>query len=566
MEDENSLTKVQNVAEDSWAIRTEFARRVASDEFIPVPQPPGVPGRAFTTRETLALERDTMAIMRAGRAACPALVSGVTRHEVERAHPQLNEAQSAVVQQVLANRDRVVALEGVAGSGKTTTLTAIRAAAERDGYRVDGLAPTSRAAHRLADAGIPSQTLQRHLVRPADPEDRTPRLYVIDESSLASTTQMHDLLHGLRTDDRVLLVGDTRQHHAVEAGRPYHQLQEAGVQTVRLDAIVRQQDPALKETVEHLARGDIRTAVEQLQAQGRVHEFTTRDARLGAIAEAFVRDPRDTLVVAPDHRSRRDVNDRIHALLQRAGQVSTTEHHVRVLEARQDVTGADRQWAEQYARGDVVRYSTGSRTLGLGAGEYARIAQIDAATNRVTVMRENGESRSYDPRRLHGVTLYREAERTFAVGDRVQFTAPYRERHVANRELGTLDHIDATGRVRVRLESGRHVAFSLQEHPHLDYGYAVTSHSGQGQTANRVLIDVDSATLGPQLVNRRLAYVAVSRGRYDAQIYTNDASELPQALSRDIVHRSAIEPDAPAASRSPHQGHVRSPGQGLDIG
>jgi conjugative relaxase-like TrwC/TraI family protein len=548
------------------AIRTEFGQRVAGDEFIAVPQPLGVPGRAFTTQDTLALERDTIATMRAGRAAYPALVSGVTRHEVERAHAHLSEAQHAAVEQILASRDRVVALEGVAGAGKTTTLTAIRAAAERDGYRVEGLAPTSRAAHRLADTGIPSRTLQRHLLQSTDASDRTPRLYVVDESSLASTTQMHDLLHRLRSEDRVLLVGDTRQHHAVEAGRPYHQLQEAGVQTVRLDAIVRQQDPALRQAVEHLAHGDIPAAVDQLRQQGRVHEFTTRDERLGAIAQTFAQDPHDTLVVAPDHRSRRDLNDRIHALLQRDGLVSTHEHRVCVLEARQDVTGADRQWAEQYARGDVVRYTTGSRTVRLCAGEYARIAQIDAPNNRVTVVNANGESRSYDPRRLQGVTIFREAERAFAAGDRVQFTAPFRERHVANRELGTLERIDATGRVRVRLESGRRVAFSLDAYRHLDHGYAVTSHSSQGQTANRVLIDVDTATLGPQLVNRRLAYVAVSRGRYDAQIFTNDVSDLPQALSRDISHRSAIEPGVPTAARSQDTGTAPSPSQRLDVG
>lgn len=547
------------------AIRVEFAQRVATNDFIPVPQPPGVPGRAFTTPDTLALERDMIATMRDGRAAAPPLASGVTRHEIERAHAHLSEAQRTVVEQILASRDRVIALEGVAGAGKTTMLAAVRAAAERDGYRVEGLAPTSRAAHRLADAGIPSRTLQHHLVQPADPGNCAARLSVVDESSLASTRQMHDFLHRLGSDDRVLLVGDTRQHQAVEAGRPFHQLQEAGVQTVRLDAIVRQQDPALKAAVEQLARGEIRTAVDLLRQQGRVHEFTTRDERLGAIAQAFAQDPHDTLVVAPDHRSRRALNDRIHVLLQRAGQVNANEHRVRVLEARQEVTGADRQWAEQYARGDVVRYTIGSRTLGLRAGEYARIAQIDAPNNRVTVMKDNGESRSYDPRRLQGVTVFRETERAFAAGDRVQFTTPFRERHVANRELGTLEHVDPMGHVRVRLESGRRVAFRLNEYPHLDYGYAVTSHSSQGQTANRVLIDVDTATLGPQLVNRRLAYVAVSRGRYDAQIYTNDVAALPHALSRDISHRSAIEPGGSTA-RPQHTEHTLSTGARLDVG
>jgi conjugative relaxase-like TrwC/TraI family protein len=547
------------------AIRTEFEQRVATDEFVRVPASPGMPSRTFTTRDLLTLERETIAAMRAGRTAYPALVSGVTRHDIERTHPHLSEAQCHVVEQILASRDRVVALEGVAGGGKTTTLTAIRTAAERDGYRVEGLAPTSRAAHRLADAGIPAQTVQRHLLQLTDPGDRTPKLYVVDESSLASTRQMHDVLQRLRSDDRVLLVGDTRQHHAVEAGRPYHQLQEAGVQTVRLDTIVRQQDPALKEAVESLARGDIRTAVEQLREQGRVHEFTTRADRLGAIAHAFVQEPDATLVVAPDHRSRRDLNDRIHALLQQAGRVSPDEHRMRVLEPRQEVTGADRQWAEQYAHGNVVRYTTGSRTLRIRAGEYARIAHIDAAKNRVTVVRGNGDSLTYDPGRLQGVTIYRPSERALATGDRVQFTAPFRERQVANRELGTLEHLDASGRARVRLESGRRVTFSLETYTHLDYGYAVTSHSSQGQTADRVLIDVDTATLGPQLVNRRLAYVAVSRGRHDAQIYTNDASQLSEALSRDIAHRSAIERERSLAFSGENQNIERSGRYRLEV-
>jgi ATP-dependent exoDNAse (exonuclease V) alpha subunit len=64
-------------------------------------------------------------------------------------------------------------------------------------------------------------------------------------------------------------------------------------------------------------------------------------------------------------------------------------------------------------------------------------------------------------------------------------------------------------------------------HPHLDHRHAVTSHSSQGQTADRVLIHMDTTQGGQKLVNRRLAYVAVSRGRYDAQIYTNDKTIKP---------------------------------------
>ena len=247
--------------------------------------------------------------MQAGRGAYQTLVSGVTRHEIERAHGHLSEAQRAVVEQILASRDRVVALEGVAGAGKTTTLTAIRDAAEREGYRVEGLAPTSRAAHRLADAGITRTRCSA--ISSSRPTRRIGAAALCGRRmSLASTRQMHDLLHRLRTEDRVLLV-ETRASTTPSRPRPYHQLQKAGVETVRLDAIVRQQDPALKHAVEHLARGEIRAAVDELRQQGRVHEFTTRDERLGAIAQVFAQDPHDTLVVAPDHRSRRDLNDRI---------------------------------------------------------------------------------------------------------------------------------------------------------------------------------------------------------------------------------------------------------------
>jgi ATP-dependent exoDNAse (exonuclease V) alpha subunit len=392
----------------------------------------------------------------------------------------------------------------------------------------------------LSEAGLASSTLQRHFARGEPASEGAPHLYVLDESSLASTKQINDFLHRLQAQDRALLVGDVRQHQAVEAGTPYQLLQEVGIRVARLDAIVRQHDPALRRVVESLSHGEVHDAIRQLDTQGRVHEITGREDRLAAIAHAYAQYPEGTVVVSPDNRSRTEINQLIHRVMQTAGQVDHHEHRVRVLVTRQEITGADRQWAPQYARGDVVRYTTGSRALAVGAGEYARVEQVHAQENRLTVTRAHGEPVTYDPRRLHGVTLYREAERAFAHGDRVQFTARYRERQVANRELGTIEAIEANGRLRVRLDSGRRIAFSVDAYPHLDHGYAVTSHSSQGLTADRVLVHVDTEQ-GDTLVNRRLAYVAVSRGRYDAQLYTNDKAQLVEALSRDVSHRSAME-------------------------
>ncbi|HEY3159833.1 MAG TPA: AAA family ATPase [Vicinamibacterales bacterium] len=469
-----------------------------------------------------------------------------TREAIARDYDHLNENQRAAVQEILANRDQVMALEGAAGTGKTTALAAVREAAERDGYEVEGFAPTSRAAHKLSEAGIESSTLQRHLARreSESPTADQKRLYVLDESSLASTSQMHTFLERLGPEDRVLLVGDVRQHEAVDAGRPYHQLQEAGIHTARLGEIVRQHDPELKAVVEQLSSGDVQGAMERLDHQGRVHEIGPREERLAAIANEYVKDPHSTLVVSQDNRSRQDLNDVIHRAMQHEGHVDREEHRTSVLQPRQEITGVDRQCAERYGDGDVVRYSRGSKALGIEAGDYARVESVDSKTNQVTVRTDDDRTLSYDPRRLQGVTLYQEADRAFARGDRVQMTAPDRERGVPNRELGTVDRVDTQGRMDVRWDSGRTSSFEPGERRHLDHGYAVTSHSSQGQTAGRVLVYVETERASEKLVNQRLAYVAFHVGSttLGSIRMTRSSSHGCSTATWRIVRRSSTSP------------------------
>jgi ATP-dependent exoDNAse (exonuclease V) alpha subunit len=524
-------------------IKAEFERRVAAHELIEVERRPGLAGRAFTTGEMQGYEREIVERMRAGQGNREVLADGQVRQQVAANHPHLSVSQHRAVEDVLENRDRMMALEGVAGGGKTTSLAAIREAAVSAGYEVKGLAPTSGAAKKLGESGMETETLQRHLTRGDRADDGQKRLYVVDESSMASTKQMHTLVERLKENDRVLFVGDVRQHEAVEAGRPYAQLQEAGMRTARLDEIIRQKDPALKVAVEQLARGEVKEAIANLDNQGRVHEIVDRSARIRAIAREYVRQPENTLVVSPDNESRREINQHIHRAMQGAGRVAGVEHPVRVLNARQELTGADRQWAQNYEAGDIVRYAKSSKAHGFEAGEYARVARVDSAANTVTVERKNGEQVSYDPRRQQGVTVYREAEHSFSEGDRVQLTAPYHAQKLASRELATVEKIDGDGNLKLRVDSGREVEFNVKQHPHLDYGYAVTSHSSQGQTADRVLVHVDSEQAHSQLLNSRMAYVSVSRAQFDVQMYTNDAGTLGHALSQDVSHTSAIQPE-----------------------
>jgi conjugative relaxase-like TrwC/TraI family protein len=544
-------------------IRAEFEHRAADGNLIEVKRGIERAGREYTTGEMQGYERGLIELMKQGQGTRRVLADGNIREQTMQGHSHLSVSQRNAVESVLTSRDQMMALEGLAGAGKTTSLAAIRQAAERAGYQVEGLAPTSRAAQKLAEAGIDTQTLQRHLARGEQPDGQR-RLYVIDESSMASTQQMHSFVERLKGHDRVLFVGDTRQHEAVDAGRPYGQLQEAGLRTAHLDQIIRQKDPALKEAVEQLARGEVRAAIGNLKQQGRVLEIKDREDRIGEIAREYVRSPDRTLVISPDNESRREINQHIHRAMQAENKVSSEEHWVHVLYARQDLTGADRQHAQNYAKGDVVRYSKGSKTLGIQVGEYARVTVTNRETNTVTVKRLRGEELSYDPRRLQGVTIYRDSDRTFAQGDRVQLTAPYHPEKLANRELATVEQIDKNGNLKLKMDSGREVEFNAKQNPHIDYGYAVTSHSSQGQTADRILIHVDSSQAHAELLNSRMAYVSVSRAQFDVKIYTNDAKTLEQVLSRNVTKASALEEES--TSRTQDVGErVRSPAVNVEI-
>jgi ATP-dependent exoDNAse (exonuclease V) alpha subunit len=576
--DERSLIRDalrRSIGESTFReVQQNLEQRKRSGEFIEVGRGRAAgAGRMLTTREMIENERDNIRQMKAGQASYEPLVSDETRRELSGKFGHLSNSQRRAVEEILTSRDQIVALEGVAGAGKTTSLGAIRKAAERQGYQVEGLAPTSRAAQQLEEAGIQSSTLQGYLSRSyRDDGDR--HLYIVDESSLASTRQVNEFLRRLEEYDRVIFVGDTRQHQGVEAGRPFQQLQEAGMQTAHLDDIIRQKDPALKQAVEQLAHGQVREAIDNLRQQGRVHEITGRDERLEAIAKAYAEEPDKTLVVSPDNRSRQEINARIHRELQSRGRVENQEHRVTVLVPRQEMTGADRQWAAQYQPGEIVRYTRGSNAVGVHSGEYVHVTGINRERNLLTVERETGQKLTYDPHRLHGVSVYQEVERDFAAGDRVQFTAPYREERIANRQLGTVDRMDAEGNLHVRLDSGQRVQFNIREHPHVDYGYAVTSHSSQGATADRVLVHVDTEPAHNQLINSRLAYVAVSRGRYDAQIYTDDAEKLGAQLTHNVSKRSALECEHEIGSADQprtreceeHQSHSEVPARGQGYG
>ena len=520
-------------------VRQHLGDRMATGEFQEVQRPKLSPARLFTTDRTIKEESEIINQLRRGMNQLSPVLSRQNAVTFAAKHTQLNRAQSEVVEDVLSSADRIQGIQGFAGAGKTTTLSIVRAAVEAQGYTVEGFAPTSRAAKQLRDSGIEARTLQSFLSSPINRPDQR-HFYFVDESSLASTRQVRDFLARLGPQDRVLLIGDTRQHQGVEAGRPFEQLQAAGMRTAKLDQIVRQKDPALKSAVELLAKGRTAAALIKLRDQGRVQEIPDAQKRIRAVAKSYATSPENTLIVSPDNASRRQLNAAVREELRAMGRLNREDHQFRILVQRQDMTGADRAWAKHYEVGDVIRYSRGSQMMGIEAGSYATVVGIDSPTNLLSVQNTAGQVVNYDPRRLSGVSVYREAINAFSVGDRIQFTAPDKSLGVANRDLATIEAVSKDGRVFARVDGDRQIEFQSSEHPHFDHGYAVTSHSSQGLTTDRVLVHADTSA-HPDLLTSRFAYVAVSRASREVTIFTDDHIRLGQHLATEITKTSAME-------------------------
>jgi conjugative relaxase-like TrwC/TraI family protein len=529
-------------------VRGNLNARIASGEFQAVDRA-HMPGRQFTTAKTIAAEHEIVTRVLEGRNQVAPVLSRSQAISVADQQHHLNRTQRSVVEEVLSSPDRIQGIQGFAGSGKTTTLSVIRNAAETQGYQVEGFAPTSRAARQLGEAGVQAGTLQGFLAKssfPGLPEQK--HFYFVDESSLASTNQMREFVSRITPQDRVLLIGDTRQHQGIEAGRPFEQLQDAGMRTARLEEIVRQKDPALRSAVELLATGQVSLALDALQKQGRVKEIVDAEERIRAIARSYVESPEKTLIVSPDNASRRELNAAVRQELKANGTIGSEDQRFLILFQRQEMTGAERSWASRYEINDVVRYARGSKGLGIEAGEYGKVVHINPVDNVLTIERATAQLANYDPRRLAGVSVYTEVAHEFSAGDRIQFTAPDKSLGVANRDLAVIESISSDGLISARLNNDRRIEFDAREHRHFDHGYAVTSHSSQGLTAERVLVNADTG-VHPDLLNSRFGYVSVSRASHEATLFTDNMTKLIPKLSADLSKTSAIEMSrAPTAS------------------
>ena len=531
-------------------------------------------GDGMTTDTALADERETIGLMRNGRDKGEVLM----RHRKVRQHLHkgpLTDGQKEAVTTILSSKDRVVGVQGYAGTGKTTMLNRARALSEKNGYRMLGLAPSASAVKTLStEAGIESETLQGFLARNAGvAENRLSRtgardmrnafsktVLVVDEGSLASTVQARDLLRIAKTlhIPRVVLVGDEKQLDAVDAGKPFAQLQRAGMQTAVMDEILRQRDPALKEAVEASLAGDVRGAFEKLGSN--VAEVKA-DNIAGAVAARWLRlspeQRENTGVMAPSHALRGAINGHIRERLAREGTIQGPALQGERLVSH-GYTRAEKALAANYVPGDVVAFHRPYKRLGVERGDERRVVGVDHRSSTVMLEGRNGGTVSWKPNgiagRNGGTEVYRAEAIELRAGDRVRWTRNDKGLGLVNSR--TAEVVSAgKGRVSFRLEDGRSLALGRNDPQlrHLDHAWASTVHAFQGRTVDNVIAAMEADH--PHLTTQKSFYVEISRARDRAELVTDDAERLRERLETATGERiSALEGIAPPPREAPAKG------------
>ena len=539
-------------------------------------------GESLTTDRAVADEKETIELMERGQGATrPVMRSWIAGPLLH--NGRLTVGQKEAVKTILSSKDRVVGVQGYAGTGKTTMLERARQLAAKSGYRVIGVAPSASAARTLAaEAGIESETLQRFLVRNAGiAEGRLTRkgardmraafrktVLVVDEGSLASTVQARDLLRiaGELRIPKLVLVGDAKQLDAVDAGKPFAQLQAAGMKTAVMDEILRQRNPDLKAAVEASLAGDIGKAFEKLGE--RVAEVKP-DNVAGAVAARWLalspEERERTGVMAPSHALRTGINGHIRERLVREGGIAGPAMETERLVSK-GYTNAEKAVGSNYAPGDVVAFHRSYKRLGVDKGDERRVAGVDRRRRIVHLESPDGKTVAWKPSqvgaRKGGTEVYRAGTIELRAGDRIRWT-----RNDAGLKLVNSGSAEVTGvrdgRVSFRLEDGRTIELGSADPRlrHLDHAWASTVHAFQGRTVDNVIAAMEANH--PNLTTAKAFYVEISRARDRAELVTDDAAALKERLEAVTGERiSALEGIGESVQRE----HGKEPNAALGKG
>ena len=509
-------------------------------------------GRAFVARRAIADEKALMAWAQGARDAGTPLADEAAV-EARLAATRLTRGQRDAVRLIVRSPHRAVAVQGFAGTGKTSMMREVVGLA-RD-RAVFGLAPSAAAARVLGrEAGIAARTVDWFLTRFGDIDaGRASRatheaaralladgILLVDESSMIAAAPMRALVRLAQRLGvaRVVLCGDHRQLQSVRPGQAFRLLQEAGLPTAVMDELVRQRHPVLRKAVREALAGRPARALAylgerlvevepQALAERAAHEFL-------ALAPA---ERAGTLLVAPTHALRRDINAAV-----RDGLIAEGAVHGRALVLERlidlNLTPSEKGNPANYQPGDEVVFVQDLLHYRVRSGEACAIVAVEGAT--VRLRHPEGTARRIDPGGpvRHRVKVCESAPITIQAGDRIRWTHNDRARGLLNGETARIERIAKAG-VTLRTGDGRTLRLGSDDRHlrHIDHAYASTAHAAQGATCERVIAVLDADPM--PVTNALTFYVQISRARGEATVLTDDREQLIATLEAQSGERAS---------------------------
>ena len=329
---------------------------------------------------------------------------------------------------------------------------------------------------------------------------------------------------------RVVLVGDTRQLSAVEAGNPFKSLQQAGMATAYLTQSLRQKNQQIKAGVDLIAAGEIAAGVRQLKPY--IQQVRSQEARAAAIARDYLalapEERKRTLLLAGTNQERLMITQLVREGLKAEGTLGQSLT-VKRLKAR-DLTETQASYAHHFQPGNVLIPQTSYKRLGVEKGQRYEVLTTDSHSNGLTLRGQAGVALQVDPAQIRRKSVYEVEEMEIAVGDRLRWT---RNDHALGRRNGQEFEVIGLeeGQVLTRWGHGEVGSFESSELAHLDYALVSTTYAAQGKSAERVIGALD------RYVGRESFYVAVSRVKRELRLYASE--DLDRLIER--VERSKVQ-------------------------
>lgn len=520
-----------------------------------------------TTRDAIGLEQRIIAAVESGRGHGTAVVEADVAGERLQALSQLkygltlNPGQEGSGRLLLASHNRIVAIQGVAGAGKSTVLKPVADILREEGKSVLGLAVQNTLVQMLErDTGIPSMTVARFLrqhqglLEGADQgrlaEARASlrgTTVLLDEASMVGNADKEKLvrLANLLQFDRFASIGDRKQLGAVDAGKPFDVMQKAGVETAIMNTNLRAREKALRDAQYAAQGGHIDEALRHLGphvvASGNTAAIDAATAWLSlSPAEREV-----TAIYASGRNLRGQVNDAVQTGLKANGELGPGSLRLNVL-SRINLTREEMRYARSYAVGMVLEVDRRQRGQGLQKGRY-EVIETDPTRERVMLQNERGKRFEFRPGQMRPQGEH-DPLRMFEVrpleihdGDRIRWTATDHKRGLLNADQARIVAIDTKGvTVKTSLGAEHRLGQGDPMLERLDLAYALNAHMAQGLTSDRGIAVMDSRERN--LANQQTFLVTITRLRDGLTLFVDNADKLEAAVERNPgMKRSALE-------------------------